>query len=82
MKREDRYIVIKRIDLEAAQAAGHVGNIEIAALNYIETCVDRMRFEREKQPPSKATGPNMSTCGSLSAFASRMQKSPPKPFRA
>nr|DAL60018.1 MAG TPA_asm: hypothetical protein [Caudoviricetes sp.] len=50
MKREDRYIVIKRIDLEAAQAAGHVGNIEIAALNYIETCVDRMRFEREKQP--------------------------------
>lgn len=50
MKREDRYIVIKRIDLEAAQAAGHVGNIEIAALNYIETCVDRMRFEQEKQP--------------------------------
>lgn len=50
MEREDRYIVIKRSDLEAAQAAGHVGHIEIAALNHVDVCADRMRFERNKSP--------------------------------
>lgn len=50
MKREDRYIVIKRSDLEAAQAAGHVGHIEVAALNYVGSSADRMRLERNKMP--------------------------------
>lgn len=50
MEREDRYIVIKRSDLEAAQAAGHVGHIEVAALNYVEASADRMRLERNKMP--------------------------------
>lgn len=50
MKREDRYIVIKRSDLEAAQAAGHVGHIEVAALNFVEASADRMRLERNKMP--------------------------------
>ena len=50
MEREDRYIVIKRSDLKAAQAAGDVSPIDVVALNYVEDSANRIRLERNKMP--------------------------------
>lgn len=50
MKREERYIVIKQSDLDAAVAAGYLSAIELAALAHIRNNVDRVRYERRKEP--------------------------------